>query len=52
MKNQPMDTGDQDYNYDINMEKINSGSSGQQIPNPLLASVHTQGSLKTNDLNQ
>ena len=47
--------GDQDYNYDINMEKINSGSSGQQIhgnPNPLLASVHTQGSLKTNDLTQ
>ena len=30
MKNQNMDShGDQDYNYDINMEKINSGSSGQ-----------------------
>ena len=34
------------------MEKINSWSSGQQIHgnNPLLASVHTQGSLKTNEL--
>ena len=49
MKSNAMDNGDQDYNYDINMP--NSGSSGQPIPNPLLASVHTQGSLKTNDLN-
>ena len=48
-----MRNGDQDYNYIINLEKYGgaggSGSGGPNSNNPLLASVHTQGSLKGNN---
>jgi hypothetical protein len=44
----------QDYNYNINLEKYggsggNSNQPGSSNNNPLLASVHTQGSLKGNE---
>ncbi len=42
---------DQDYNYIINLEKYGGSSGPHTGPsnNPLLASVHTQGSLKANE---